>query len=126
MRKFTAIVLTLLLVLSLGTSALANQSEPQLIYSSKANSGTRDEVCIDLSGTSAHTYYTENYTYDNLSLLSGDALLQALRSLMTSTHSYQTTYSQCRDYSVITDCENTDGTTPFEYSQSRLNALNIF
>ena len=111
MRKFTAIVLTLLLVLSLGTSALANQSEPQLIYSSNANSGTRDEVCIDLSGTSAHTYYTEDYTYDNLSLLSGDALLQTLRSLMTSTHSYQSTYDQCRDYSVITDCENADGTT---------------
>ena len=111
MRKYTAFFLILILVLSLGTSAMAASSEPQLIYSTKANSGTRDEICTDLSGTSVSTYYTNDYTYDNLSALSGNALLQTLRTLMTSTHSYQTSYDECRDYSVITDCENADGTT---------------
>ena len=113
MRKFTTIALVLVLVLSMvmPASATQNQSTLQHNYSSTANSGIRHEVCTTLEGTSVDTYYTGNYTFENLSELSGDALLQSLRTLMKSTHTYQTSYDECRDLSVKTDCENADGTT---------------
>ena len=113
MRKFTTIALVLVLVLSMvmPASATQNQSTLQHNYSSTANSGIRHEVCTTLEGTSVDTYYTGDYTFENLSELSGDALLQSLRTLMKSTHTYQTSYDECRDLSVKTDCENADGTT---------------
>ena len=113
MRKFTTIALVLVLVLSMvmPASATQNQSTLQHNYSSTANSGIRHEVCTTLEGTSVDTYYTGNYTFENLSELSGDALLQSLRTLMTTTHTYQTSYDECRDLAVKTDCENADGTS---------------
>ena len=113
MRKFTTIALVLVLVLSMvmPASATQNQSTLQHNYSSTANSGIRHEVCTTLEGTSVDTYYTGDYTFENLSDLSSDALLQSLRTLMKSTHTYQTSYDECRDLSVKTDCENADGTT---------------
>lgn len=111
MRKITACLLIAIVLLSLSTSAFAWSPVDQHDYSSEANSGVRHEVCTTLDGTSVGTYYTGDYTFDTLSTLSGDALLQSLRTLMKSTHTYQTSYSECRDYSVITDCEKADGET---------------
>ena len=113
MRKFTTFALALVMLLSivLPASATQQQSTLQHNYSSTANSGIRHEVCTTLEGTSADTYYTGDYTFETLSELSGDALLQSLRTLMKSTHTYQTSYDECRDLSVKTDCENADGTT---------------
>lgn len=111
MRKITACLLIAIVLLSLSTSAFAWSPVDQHDYSSEANSGIRDEVCTTLDGTSVGTYYTGDYTFETLSALSGDALLQSLRTLMKSTHTYQTSYSECRDYSVITDCEKADGET---------------
>ena len=110
MRKLTAYVLTLLMLLCVIVPATAT-NDPQHIYSNAANSGVRHEVCTTLEGPTVETYYTGDYTFETLSAMNGDALLQVLRTLMVSTHSYQTSYDECRDLSVITDCENGDGTT---------------
>ena len=112
MRKFTTLALALVLLLSIVMPASATQSSTlQHNYSSEANSGIRHEICTTLEGTSVDTYYTGDYTFDNLSQLSGDALLQSLRTLMKTTHHTQTSYDQCRDLAVKTDCENADGVT---------------
>ncbi len=111
MQKITAILLLIVLVLGLGTPTFATGETVQHTYSKYANSGIRHEVCTTLAGTSALSYYTDSYSYSTLTGLSGDALLQSLRSLMTDTHSYETVYDECRDYADETDCENGDGTT---------------
>ena len=111
MRKIIAAILLLTLVLSVGAPASALSPSVQHNYSQEANSGIRHEVCTDLHGTSVDTYYTEGYLYDELMALSGDQLLQTLRSFLTDTHTYQTNYDECRDLAVKTDCEKGDGTS---------------
>ena len=111
MRKFVSLLVLLAVVISLSTSALALTPAVQHQYSSEANSGVRHEVCTTLFGSSASSYYTDDYTYEQLSALDGDALLQTLRTFVTQTHTYQTTYDECRDLAVKTDCENADGTS---------------
>ena len=112
MRKFASCMLAMVMLLCLFVPT-ASAAEPTLQhnYSSTANSGIRHEVCTTLEGTSVDTYYTGDYAAEELVDLSGDALLQVLRSLMTSTHSHVTEYGDCRDYAVKTDCENGDGVT---------------
>lgn len=112
MRKLTTCLLALVMLLCLFVPA-ATAAEPVLQhnYSKDANSGIRHEVCTTLAGTTTDTYYTGDYTFEALSELSGDALLQSLRTLMKTTHHTQTSYDQCRDLSVKTDCENADGVT---------------
>ena len=78
-------------------------------YSSSTNSGERDVVCTTLNGTTAAGYYTGSYSYDNLSSQSSSALLQSLRTLMTSTHKRTTSYADCKNYANSTDCENNSG-----------------
>ena len=111
MRKIIAAFLLLALVLSVGAPAFAMTPAVQHSYSKEANSGIRHEVCTDLHGTSVDTYYTEGYLYDELMALSGEELLQTLRAFLVDTHTYQTSYDECRDLAVITDCENGDGTS---------------
>ena len=74
-------------------------------YSKDSNSGVRDEVCTSLKGTSAENYYVDQYSYDSLITLSEDELKAALNLLMTSTHSYKSTYADCKESYTITDCE---------------------
>ena len=105
MRKLIAAILLLALVISVGAPASALSPAVQRYYSKEANSGIRHEICTDLYGTSVDTYYTDGYLYDELMALSGAELLQTLRTLLTDTHTYQTSYDECRDLSVITDSE---------------------
>lgn len=109
MRKLVSLLILLALVASLGTSTLA--LKPDFQYSKDANSGIRHLVCTTLHKTSVDSYYTEGYLYDQLMALPGDELLQTLRTFLTQTHTYQTTYDECRDLAVKTDCENGDGTS---------------
>lgn len=109
MKRIFALLLVLCVVLSLTVSATAG--ELQHNYSTSANSGIRHEVCTSLEGTSVDSYYTGSYSYDQLTALSGNALLMYLRELMTETHTHTTSYANCRDYAVKTDCENGDGQT---------------
>lgn len=78
-------------------------------YSSSSNSGERDVVCTTLNGTTAAGYYTGSYSYDSLASQSSSVLLQSLRTLMTSTHKRTTSYSDCKNYANVTDCENNSG-----------------
>ena len=80
-------------------------------YSDQSNSGTRDVTCTTLSGTGATSYYTGSNVYDTLSEQSANAILQALRTLMTSTHKYNSSYANCRDYANRTDCQNGNSNT---------------
>ena len=111
MRKLTAILLLLALVVSLGTTSLASMPDTQHNYSQEANSGIRHEVCTSIQGTSILQYYRGDYAYPTLYNLSSDTLLETLRTLLTETHTHYTTYDDCRDYAVKTDCENGDGTS---------------
>lgn len=110
MKRFAALTLCICLVLSLCIPTDATGAK-QHDYSTQANSGIRHEICTTLLGTTADLYYTGSYTYRELSELNGDQLLEALRALMTDTHTTTSTYAQCRDLAVLTDCENGDGTT---------------
>ena len=111
MRKLSTFLLILALLLSLSLPAMATDTEVQYQYSTQANSGVRHEICTTLDGTSAHTYYTGDYTFDLLSQQAGNTLLQSLRTLMKSTHKKTSSYADCRDMAVKTDCENGDGVT---------------
>jgi endonuclease I len=103
--------LTIAMLLTMIAPAMAAEPALQHNYSSEANSGIRHEVCTTLAGTTVGTYYTGNYSFDKLATQSGDTLLKSLRTLMSTTHTYQTSYDECRDLSVKTDCENADGVT---------------
>ena len=106
LKKALFLTLALALILS---CALTFASAAPTTYSQERNSGTRGEVCTTLNGTSAANYYTGQYTYDNLASQSESQLLNSLRTLMTSTHSYISSYKDCKNYASSTDCENGDG-----------------
>ena len=112
-RSMLALLLSVITVLYSVVPAYATDTAPVQpeTYSTTANSGVRHVICTTLAGTGAASYYTGDYTYENLSELSSDRLLDTLRTLMTSTHKTITSYSNCRDYANKTDCENADGTT---------------
>ena len=78
-------------------------------YSSSSNSGQRDVICTTLNGTGASDYYTGSYSVDKLMSQSSTQLKTSLHNLMTETHDYISSYANCRDYAVKTDCENNDG-----------------
>lgn len=102
---------SLFIVLCLTARLLAFSAGAQSAYSATANSGIRGQVCTTLADTGCGGYYTGEYTIEALSGLCSGSLLNALRELMTATHTTQTRYSDCRDLAVLTDCENADGTT---------------
>ena len=79
MRKISACLLAVVMLLVLVIPGTAAEVSVQHNYSKEANSGIRHEVCTTLAGTSVDTYYTGDYTFDALSEQTGDALLQTLR-----------------------------------------------
>ena len=103
-----SLVMTVVICLLLSFAITSFAAAPET-YSQKKNSGTRDEICTTLDGTSASDYYTGQYTYANLSAQSGNQLLNSLRNLMTDTHSHKTSYDNCRDYADETDCDKESG-----------------
>ena len=123
MRRFTksaiALLLALILIISSATPIFAvskDSSGQPLEYSSQYNSGQRDVVCTTLNGTSAASYYTGSYTYENLSKLSSSSLKSTLHTLMTSTHKYTSSYDDCHYKADRTDCENENGRVSLIYT----------
>ncbi|MBR5616492.1 MAG: endonuclease [Clostridia bacterium] len=112
-KRTAALLIALLLLFSLSVTVVAADA-----YTTAKNSGMRDEVCTTLDGTTADAYYTGNYTYETLAQLSEAELLASLRSLMTTTHTKKTSYSDCRDMSVNTDCQGGDGKIVLLYTSS--------
>ena len=118
-KRVLALLLAIILIISSATPifAVSKDSSGQPIkYSQTYNSGQRDVVCTTLSGTSAASYYTGSYSYSNLMSLSSDTLKTTLRTLMSSTHSKETSYDDCKNYSDNTDCENEDGRVSLLYT----------
>ena len=77
-----------------------------------ANWGARGEVCVFLSSY-AQDFYTGSNTFEALSALTGgssqnnapqSALYAALKSFMTTKHSYQTSYDATKELYRYTDC----------------------
>ena len=117
MKRFTSGLMALLLVLSLVFTGIPRDVfAASITYSTTYNSGTRDEICTSLDGTGASDYYTSPYTFDTLSQQGSSQLLQSLRTLMTDTHTYRSSYDNCRDYAYQTDCENGDGRVVLLYT----------
>ncbi len=108
-RSLLSILLILVLLASTVFTSFAYESRAITKYSKEYNSGTRDDVCTTLDGTSAGSYYTGSYTYNNLSQLSSSSLFSSLQTLMRTTHSYTSSYDDCRDEADRTDCENENG-----------------
>ena len=130
MKRMSAGLLALCVVLSLVFVGIPGDAfASSITYSATSNSGTRDVLCTSLDGTSASSYYTSSYTFDALSQQSSNQLLQSLRTLMTSTHTYRSSYNDCKNYADQTDCENEDGRvlllyTSYSATMSQWNGWN--
>ena len=127
-RKLTVFLLVLAIVLSMLPAVFA------VVGTLKPNSGTRDQVCTELSAK-AQSYYTGTYSYENLSALAGasdtstsynaaqnNPLYTALNKLMTVTHTNQNVRydgyaaNSLATYWTQTDTENSASTYLFFYT----------
>ena len=128
LRSSVAALLALAILLTSYIPVFAVGGQPSS-YSSSSNSGQRDVVCTTLDGTSADEYYTGSYTFEVLSEQSASALLNSLRTLMKSTHTYTSSYDDCHYKADKTDCENNNGKvsliyTSYSATQSQWNGWN--
>ena len=112
-NSLAALLTILIIIVSVFPTFAAAQPSS---YSKSSNSGQRDVVCTTLSGTSAGSYYTGNYQFDVLSEQSSSTIQSSLKTLMTSTHKYISTYNDCHYKANITDCENGDGSVSLIYT----------
>ena len=108
---FLAIVLVVCSAPYVTVEAVAGaQGTQPTTYSKSSNSGTRGVWCTTLSGTSALTYYTVGVNdYDTIYSQSSSQILNALRSLMKSTHKKSSSYDDCKNMADETDCERNSG-----------------
>ena len=120
-----AMLIALVPALSLGASA----ANVNYVYASNGkyiyNWGTRGTTATFLSPNAEDFYEDNNTSYAELSSYSGgtgksDApksdLYRELKELMTSNHSYITSYNATRDLFVYTDCQNGGGKISSFYS----------
>ncbi len=108
----SALVLFILSVMFIAVHA------EKITYSNTKNSGVRDEICLSLEGTGAESYYSGDNAYESLSVLSESELLSALRSLMSATHTYKSSYADSKNYADETDCQGGDGKIVLLYTSS--------
>ncbi len=115
--KLTRKLLSLCLVLSILFTAVISTGIVSVGASSGtvSNWGTRGEDATSLSKY-AQSYYTGSYTYDKLSEQSSTVLISSLHTLMTSTHSYTSSYDDCHYKANITDCEEGNGKVTLIYT----------
>ena len=122
MKKFSKITCAILLCALVLTTLLIPMQAFAASYT--YNWGKRGEVATSLSDK-AKAFYTGSYTFANLSNASGgtgksdapnSALYKALKTLMTSKHSYQNSYSANNDLLKYTDCQNGGGKISSFYS----------
>ena len=127
LKKSAALLLIAVLIFSFTVTVFGANGTQPTTYSKSRNSGERHVVATTLDGTSASSYYTSGYDYNTLSQLSKSDLLTSLRTLMKSTHKKSTSYSDCKNYSDETDCENENSSiitiyTSYESSQTEYNS----
>ena len=114
MNKLTKII-SVLIVIAVLMSSICINSYAAVSTPTIKNTGTRDEICTSLSSM-ASSYYTADYSYDVLSEKSNTALLTSLRDLMKNTHKNTSSYANCRDLPIYTDCRGSDGKIVLLYS----------
>lgn len=100
-KRTAAVIMTILLALTLCFGATAAGF-------ANYNGGQRHEACTSLSDA-ANSYYQGANAYETLSEQTGAALLTSLRTLMTTTHTKKTAYSDSRDMAYLTDSQSSDG-----------------
>ena len=103
MKTLTKIV-AVLVIASIMLSALCFTASAAVSAPTMRNTGTRNEVATSLSDM-AKSYYTAGYTYDELANKNDEELLTALRGYMTTTHTGFSSYKNCKEYSIYTDCQ---------------------
>ena len=113
MKKMTRFI-SLLVIITIFISAFCINSSAAKTPTI-SNSGTRHQLCTSLSDA-AKGYYTDNYTYDTLSEKSSSDILNSLRDLMKNTHSYKSSYDDCKLLAPYTDSQNSDGKIVLIYS----------
>lgn len=118
MKKILALLLVLLMFVQASpvTIVVFAASDKQYDYSDTSNSGLRDQIATTLNGTGADAYYNGSYEYEVLSQQSASAIKSALATLMTSTHSYKSSYDDCHYKADLTDCENNNGKVSLIYT----------
>ncbi len=126
MKTYLIRTASVILLLATILSVLPVFGSTQPTYSTTSNSGIRDVICTTLDGTGADAYYGVDYDYDMLSELSSADLYQELAELMTTTHKKITTYDNCRDYAVRTDCEQGDGRVMLIYTSYSANGMSDY
>ena len=109
-KSLVALLLAFILIASSCLPICALQTYVKPTTPTRYNYGERDEICTTLSGTDAPAYYINNgYSYDDFDDMSQTELLSALRGLMSSTHKALTSYENCYEWAVYTDCEREAG-----------------
>ena len=127
MRKFSAFLLIFVLLATMVTPTIAASTDivtPATGYTCAedvnyitqnnivVNWGARGEDCTFLT-TYAESYYTNSYTWETLSQLTGGTgsnnapsseLYKALQNMMKGKHRYQTNYGETRYQYCYTDC----------------------
>ena len=112
MKKFTKIISVFMIVaVLLSTLCISTSAATPSIY----NTGARHVLCTSLS-TMANSYYTSAYSYDTLSEKSSSELLSSLRKLMTDTHTYKTSYKECKNFAIYSDSQSDDEKIVLLYS----------
>lgn len=116
-KSFFALILAIscVLALCLNASAASNSKE--------CNSGARHVTSTALSDN-AESYYTNN-TYEVLSEQTSAQLMLSLRQLMTGTHKYKSSYSDCRDKAAQTDSVGSDGKISLLYTSVLVTRANF-
>lgn len=110
-KSLLAFLMVVIILASLCFSTAAQTSRAAKLY----NWGTRHVVCDELTSY-ANNYYTGAYNYDTLSNQSSSVLKQSLKTLMTSTHTYTSSYNDCHYKADQTDCENENGKVVLLYT----------
>lgn len=100
MKKLTKRTLSLLLILAMIVSMFAALTVNAATFS--YNTGKRGTVCTTLS-SKAKAYYTGSYVYSTLSKKGASTIKSSLKTLMTNTHSYKTTYNDLKNYTKYSD-----------------------
>ena len=107
-KKYLFVLIAVVLVLA-QTLSFCVLAAGEREYSSSKNSGIRGEVCASIDGTGVADYYKGDSSIESLARMSSGALLSALRTLMTETHTYISNYDDCRDLADETACEGGNG-----------------
>ncbi len=97
-KRLVSYILVIAMVLSLFSALTFSAGAATFSY----NTGKRGTVCTSLS-SKATAYYTSSYSYSTLSTKSASALKSSLKTLMTNTHTYKTTYTNLKTYTKYSD-----------------------